>query len=210
MDDPADKYLDTDSRNARQLRTFAGDNRDQRGYLVWCSLWLAETLRIMRPGGLALLFTDWRQLPVTTDALQAGGFIWRGLVPWVKPSARPQAGRFAAQCEYVVWGSAGAMGMDYSAPCLPGFFQASSPHDREHPTQKPLDVMRELVRIVPEGATILDPFTGSGQTGVAALLEGRRFVGVEITEHYAALAADRLAAAERGWRPSEEATLFAS
>lgn len=53
--------------------------------------------------------------------------------------------------------------------------------------------MRHLVRIVPEGETVLDPFTGSGTTGEAALAEGRSFLGVEISEHYAQVARERVA-----------------
>lgn len=40
--------------------------------------------RLVVPGGYAMVFTDWRQLPTLTDVFQAGGFIWRGLVPWTK------------------------------------------------------------------------------------------------------------------------------
>ncbi|MGZ4621486.1 MAG: DNA-methyltransferase [Blastococcus sp.] len=176
---------------------FAGDNRDQRAYAYWSALWLAESLRVVRPSGVVLLFTDWRQLPTTADALQAGGWVWRGIVPWAKSfgarGARPMAGRFAAQCEYVVWGSRGGMPIRmYEDECLPGFYQANAPRDREHQTQKPLEVMRQLVRIVPEGGTLLDPFMGAGTTGVAAIHERRRFIGCEITEHYADVAERRI------------------
>jgi hypothetical protein len=52
-----------------------------------------------------------------------------------------------------------------------------------HPTVKPIDLMRYLVRLVtPPGGLVLDPFTGSGTTGCAALLEGARFVGCELDE----------------------------
>ena len=173
------KYLQSDSGNRDALDEFAGDTRDQRAYAYWCALWLDEALRVVKPGGVACLFTDWRQLPSTTDALQAGGWIWRGIVPWHKPASRPQAGRFTASCEYVVWGSNGPMPVDYAAAVLPGFYSAMPPREREHITQKPVDVMRSLVRIAPEDGVILDPFMGAGTTGVAAVLERRRFVGVE-------------------------------
>ena len=180
---------------------FTGDNRDQRGYGYWSALWLGECLRVVRTGGVALLFTDWRQLPTTTDALQAGGFVWRGIVPWYKPAARPTSGRFTANCEYVVWGSAGPMPTDdLAAPCFPGFYQANTPREREHLTQKPLDVMRKLVQIAPRGGVVLDPFMGSGTTGIAAVLEGRSFVGVEISEHYYRVAERRIATAVQGYR----------
>lgn len=62
-----------------------------------------------------------------------------------------------------------------------------------HPTVKPLDLMRWLVRLVtPDRGTILDPFCGSGSTGAAALLEGRRFLGVERDGRYVDIACARL------------------
>lgn len=195
----AAKYVQSDS-SSRDLPDFSGDNRDQRGYAYWLALWLGEARRVVKPGGVALLFTDWRQLPETTDALQAGGFVWRGIVPWYKPGARPQAGRFTAQCEYVVWGSHGPMTSDLTAACLPGFYQASPPRARDHITQKPLDVMRSLVRIAPPGGVVLDPFAGAGTTGVAAAIEGRRFIGVELVEHFVDVTAERLRTVDRGFR----------
>jgi site-specific DNA-methyltransferase (adenine-specific) len=54
-----------------------------------------------------------------------------------------------------------------------------------HPTVKPTDLMRNLIRLVtPIGGTVLDPFTGSGSTGKAAILEGMQFVGCELTPEY--------------------------
>ena len=61
-----------------------------------------------------------------------------------------------------------------------------------HPTVKPVALMRWLVRLaVPVGGSVLDPFTGSGTTRLAALAEGRRFVGVELNEEYLAIALAR-------------------
>lgn len=185
------KYLATGSSN-KDLTDFAGDTRDQRAYAYWCALWLGECLRITRPQGVVLMFTDWRQLPATTDAIQSGGWVWRGIVPWFKPASRPQSGRFSASCEYVVWGSRGGMTTEIMAPCLPGFFQASSPREREHQTQKPLTVMRQLVKIAPAGGVVLDPFMGAGTTGVAAVNEGRQFVGVEMVKEYQQIAERRI------------------
>lgn len=187
-----DKYVTTQNRHRDELIEFSGDSRDQRAYAYWCTLWLAEALRVVRPGGLAMLFTDWRQLPSTTDALQAGGWVWRGIVPWHKPNARPMSGRFTNACEYIVWGSNGPMPLDWTAGTFPGFYQASPPRERDHITQKPLDVMRQLVRIIPAGGTILDPFAGSGTTGCAAVIEGHRFIGCEKVPHYLDVADTRI------------------
>ena len=62
-----------------------------------------------------------------------------------------------------------------------------------HPTVKPTSLMRELVRLItPKGGVVLDPFTGSGSTGKAAILEGFGFVGVELTSEYLPIIEGRL------------------
>jgi site-specific DNA-methyltransferase (adenine-specific) len=63
-----------------------------------------------------------------------------------------------------------------------------------HPTVKPVDLMRYLCRLVtpPEGI-VLDPFMGSGTTGIAACLEGFNFVGIELDEEYLGIARYRIA-----------------
>lgn len=143
------KYVD--GRDQTYHPDFAGDNRDQRGYAYWCSLWLAECLRIVKPGGVVCLFTDWRQLPTTTDILQAGGWVWRGICPWDKTeAARPMKGRFRSQCEYVVWGSRGPMPNE--GPCLPGLWRQSVlSEDKHHIAGKPPSVLAGVVAICPGG-----------------------------------------------------------
>ena len=62
-----------------------------------------------------------------------------------------------------------------------------------HPTVKPNALMRWLVRLVcPQGGTVLDPFMGSGSTGVACIQEGMRFVGIDMDEHYCEIANTRI------------------
>lgn len=65
--------------------------------------------------------------------------------------------------------------------------------NRVHPTQKPLALMRWCLSLVPEAKTVLDPFMGSGTTLVAARLEGRKAIGIEISEKYCESAVKRLA-----------------
>jgi|SRR5580765_2194371 len=68
--------------------------------------------------------------------------------------------------------------------------------DRFHPTQKPYPVMKWCIEQLPEDArTILDPFMGSGTTGVAAVKLGRRFIGIEIEERYFNIAVRRISEA---------------
>ena len=68
-----------------------------------------------------------------------------------------------------------------------------------HPTVKPTDLMRHLVRLVtPQGGTVLDPFLGSGTTALAAEMEGFAWVGIEREAEYVAIAEARLNGTQRG------------
>lgn len=175
------------------LPDFGDENKDQRSYTRWMAEVLREAHRVTVPGGIATVFIDWRQLPSITDALQMAGWTWRGIAAWHKPACRPQKGRLKQSCEFIVWGSKGPIDSERNPVFLPGMFIGSQPRkDRKHITQKPLEVMRELVQVCPPGGTVLDMFAGSGSTGVAALMEGRRFVGVEISDVYAQVARERL------------------
>ncbi len=64
---------------------------------------------------------------------------------------------------------------------------------KEHPTQKPIDVMNWAIRQAPESMTILDPYCGSGTTLRAAKDMGRKCIGIEIEEKYCEIAVRRLA-----------------
>lgn len=72
----------------------------------------------------------------------------------------------------------------------------AEPGERVHPTQKPVTVMEWAIRQLPEGTTIVDPFAGSGTTGVAAIRMGRNFIGWEKDPKYHAIAMKRLSAAK--------------
>jgi len=78
-------------------------------------------------------------------------------------------------------------------------------HDRSgnnlHPTEKPLSLMLEIVGWTPPGCTILDPFCGSGTTGVACAITGRNFIGLELDGKYCEIARRRISEAVPLWAP---------
>lgn len=174
---------------------FAGDTRDQRSFLAWSVLWMSRARTLVEDSGLIATFTDWRQLPISTDALQAAGWVWRGVVPWDKTECgRPQKGRYRAQAEYVVWGTNGARPL--VGPIAPGVFRIPVPHLKHHIAGKPVALMDGLLTPFGAGA-ILDPFMGSGTVGLACLHRGRPYVGIEMTPAYFDIACRRLEEAAR-------------
>jgi DNA modification methylase len=82
-------------------------------------------------------------------------------------------------------------------------FRKQLPEDRYHPTQKPVALMEWCLTLIDDAEIVLDPFMGSGSTGVACMNLGRRFVGVEIDRRYFDIACERIA------RAHEQMRLFA-
>ena len=188
--DTKTKYTDNDAQGASALSSFMGDNKDGRAYISWSAEWMSAAFRLLKDGSPILVFTDWRQLPSITDAIQWAGFIWRGIVVWDKKNARPQKGRFRQQAEFIVWGSRGNMSLERNAPVLPGVISCPVPlfSKRVHQTQKPVELLRQLCRIVEPREAILDPFARSGSLNEAAKLEGYCATEIEISPYYAGIA----------------------
>ncbi len=188
----AAKY--TSVKTGNPLPDFEGDAMDQRTWTMFMTDILREARRVCRDGAVCAIFIDWRQLPSLTDAMQRAGWIWRGIAVWDKLSSRPQRGRFRQQAEFIVWGSKGRMPIDRPVPVLPGVFACTNVQgaDRIHQTQKPLELMRSVIKICVPGGTILDPFAGSGSTLMAAKMEGYGAIGVEAHPGIAESAGERL------------------
>lgn len=188
------KYTGDAHNGAARFPNFSGDNMDQRSYTEFMRTVLFKAREKTKPGGIVGCFIDWRNLPAMTDALQMAGWVWRGIVVWDKKSSRPQRGRYRNQCEYVVWGSNGGLPLDRGVNPLPGMYTHCNvpTQKRHHQTEKPVELMKELLKIVPVGSLVLDPFMGSGSTGKACLETGRGFIGIEMGNQYFKTAQDRL------------------
>jgi len=78
-----------------------------------------------------------------------------------------------------------------------GMLRANGEARGDHPTQKPIGVMKWAIDHVPNAETILDPFMGSGTTGVAAVQMGRKFIGIEREPKYFDIACERIENAQR-------------
>jgi site-specific DNA-methyltransferase (adenine-specific) len=185
-----EKYVQTGTKAYRP--EFGGDNRDQRSFLVWCSMWLNAARIATKPGSPLVSFIDWRQLPVLTDAVQAGGWTWRNLGTWWKPGCRMQSGRFSSSAEYVVYATNGPAESGSGSPqnvfsCAP-----VAGTEKEHIAQKPESVMSWVMQVVPPGSVVLDPFCGSGSTLRAAKNLELKSIGIDADERYCEIAARRM------------------
>ena len=133
----AEKYVTSGCKRAYTRHSFYGENLSQRSWMHWCADWLELCIQVVRPGGVAAVFCDWRQLPALMDTLDR---VFRGVMPWDKGNARPQPHQPKQVCEFIVWGSNGKL--DTKRGCrlygrhLPGktsFLRKAGPPDGKEP-----------------------------------------------------------------------------
>jgi site-specific DNA-methyltransferase (adenine-specific) len=153
--------------------------------------------------GWVLVFCQAEAVAAWRSALEAGGAKYRRAMVWVKPDGMPQfsGDRPGMGYESIVTCWAGNGGSKWNGGGRHGVFtipkhDAGNGHggaSNPHPTTKPVRLMSELVALFTDKSqTILDPFMGSGTTGVAAVKLGRKFIGIEIEPKYFDIACRRI------------------
>lgn len=192
---PASKYMLTGT--AKQYPDFDNDTRDMRAHFIWSLEWMREAYRVTRRRGWMMCFSDWRQIPLTSDALQVAGWTVRGMVVWDKTEAsRPSLGMFRNQAEYILIATKGTLPAEQARTVRTtpaGVFRHYlTPSNKQHMTGKPVPLMAHLMQVLAPGSRILDPFAGAGSTVLAAAELGHDCVGVEMDPRYADIAAARL------------------
>lgn len=148
--------------------------------------------------GWALFFCSPEGVGRWADAINASPAKYKRACFWVKPDCTPQLNGqgpamggesfVAAWCGkgHARWNAGGKRGV-YTHQCNP-----PSRHGG-HPTEKPVALMSELVTdFTNPGDTVLDPFMGSGATGIACVRRGRRFIGIEQNPEYFEMACERI------------------
>lgn len=180
--------------NTTLYRDFEGDGKDQRIWIFWMAEILREVKRVLKPSAYFFSFIDWRQYPALSDLLQLADLAWRGVIVWNKGNgARPFPNAFKQQCEFILWGTNGALPLTTrkEANYFYGYVESKIHFSKkQHPTQKPLEVLKHCLQVVPkiegqELPVVLDCFCGSGTTGVACAELGLDFIGVELSKEYA-------------------------
>jgi site-specific DNA-methyltransferase (adenine-specific) len=162
------------SENLGRFGWFVGDNMTTAG-LVWVLRHVAiECQRIVKPSGSVMMFCDWRMLHTLVPALESAGLRYQGLVVWDKGHFGMGNG-FRCQHEMIMHFTCGKP--QYYSKSFGNVLQAKrvNANDRQHQTQKPIELLSPLLKVgTPKGGIVLDPFMGSGSTGVAAMMENRK------------------------------------
>lgn len=183
------------SENVKKMGWFVGDNMGTAG-LVWMLREVAvESLRLLNGEGSLLMFCDWRMIPNLIPAVESAGFRYQNLIVWDKTHMGLGNG-FRARHELIMHMTAGSPKYHNKGTANVLQCKRVGANEREHQTQKPVELMESLIRVAcPVGGVTLDPFMGSGSTGVACMNTGRRFIGIERDEKNHATAQARISAA---------------
>jgi site-specific DNA-methyltransferase (adenine-specific) len=159
---------------------------------------LALALRVLRPGRHAYCFglAGWGPLPMSASAdlvwdkelLGAGDLS----IPWAPSHERILFGVYTPDKTRRARGD-GALSARLRRGSVLRCQRLTQTAVTRHPTEKPVAILRVMIESSSLcGETVLDPFAGSGSTGIAAVMEGRRAVLIELEERYCEVAADRL------------------
>jgi site-specific DNA-methyltransferase (adenine-specific) len=180
--------------------------------------WISECLRILKPNGTIAISGTYHSIFQCGFVLQKRGCRIINDLVWFKPNGAPSlAGRnFTASHETVIWAKKSATAkhyFDYPASKvwphesdlirregkqMRSVWSIPSTPAREkllgkHPTQKPLELLDRIISLCSRpGDTILDPFCGSGTTGVVSVSRGRNFIGIDLKKSYIKLTEKRI------------------
>ena len=168
-----------------------GDAMSTSGFTYMLRLCGIQWRRVLRPGGHALSFIDWRMAPQLCAALETADLRQHPILVWDK--ARLGMGAiFRNQHEFIVHMSAGNPTPPQRRD-VPNVLRFPSVRDGDHPTEKPDALLQTLLSVVtPWHGIVLDPFAGSGSTLQAARAVGMYSIGIEVDERYCEIAARRL------------------
>lgn len=154
----------------------------------------ADLFRVLRSPGHAYVFTNLLNLWTFQSVLTGAGFKVHNLLIWRKQNTVPNRW-YMKNCEFVLFLRKGPARAIYtpSAQMVHDFHNPVG--SKSHETEKPADLMRFYIEASSQpGDTVLDPFMGTGATGVAAHETGRQFIGVELDEAYFNVARGRIGA----------------
>lgn len=158
----------------------------------------AAQVMVKASAGWLLVFCTAEGVALWRDEIEAAGAKYKRACAWIKPDSAPQFNGqgpahgfenvIAAWCGkgHSSWNGGGRRGV---------FTHNVNPPDRDgrHPTEKPVSLMLELVELFTKpGDVILDPFMGSGSTGIACVRSGRKFIGIELDLKFYQVAKERM------------------
>lgn len=153
--------------------------------------WLPEVYRVLKPNTHCYIMINPRNLKELWEEAERVGFIWQQLIVWDKGTNLPNKFYMNAY-ELILMLRKGRQRVINNAGCK-NIITIPAAENRNHPTEKPVPLMRLLIEnSTDKGEIVLDPFVGGGSTAVACQECERSFIGYEIDENYYRIAQDAI------------------
>ena len=162
--------------------------------------WLSIAAKRLKKGGNFLIFNDWENLGEIAKEARRIGLKVKMIGHWQKTNPCPAewGRRFVAGREYYIHLAKGGCNTFNTDKPHNGCFEMplTKPSEKKsgkHPNQEPIKLMSDIIELLTNaGDLILDPFMGSGTTGVACVNLNRNFIGIELDENYFSIAQQRI------------------
>lgn len=164
--------------------------------------WIAKYEKILDKNGSMIVFCSYRYMSFIIKTMEENNMEVKDIIVWKKTNPMPRniERRYVQDMEFAVWavkkGSKWTFNKDKNKPYMRSLFETPTVAGAEkvpHPTQKSLKLMRALIQTHTNNKDlIIDPFMGSGSTGLASIQLGRKFIGIELDKTYFNMAVDRL------------------
>ena len=178
-------------RETEDIEWFDSDSLTSQGLAYLMRSCALQWLKLVKPGGHVLCFTDWRMYPTMAAAIESADLRSANLLVWDK-TMFGMGTHFRNQHELIMHFTKG-VGTDAIRRDMPNVLRHPPIRNGAHPTEKPVKLIEELLSVtVPRGGIVLDPFAGSGSTGRAAKNLGIRSVSIERSPEYLKIIRDTL------------------
>lgn len=152
-----------------------------------------ELYRLLKPGGHCYIMVNVINMEKFLREGREAGFLLHNILVWKKNNATPSRWQMK-NAEYTLLFRKGAAKRINENGSMT-VHEFKNVKNKCHPTEKPVELMEYYIRnSSKEGDTVLDPFMGSGSTGVACARSKRKFIGIEIDETYFPIAVERITA----------------
>ena len=153
--------------------------------------WLPECYRVLKNDSHAYFMTNNKNLLPMLKAIESAGFKVFKTIIWAKNTAITNM-YYMDSHEYIIFCRKGKARKINNCGTK-SVLSFDNPRNKTHPTEKPVELMEVLItNSTNDGEVVLDPFIGSGSTGVAAKLNNRQFIGIELDPDYFAIAKNRI------------------
>lgn len=209
--DPPYKIItggDSNGKNSVRPKGILKGNRELMRTVPKFSEWLPELFRVLKDGTQSYIMVNSSNLLKMANEIEKAGFKIQNFLVWQKNNCTPSQ-FYMKNCEYTVFfrkGKSKYINDIGGSKTVHSFDNIIG--NKVHPTEKPIDLMEFYINnSTNKNETVLDPFMGSGTTGVACKNLNRRFIGIEMQEDYFNIASERVGE-KRKEKEIEAPTLF--